>query len=99
MAEGVARSLNPKANMWHLAKPLASDWVQSQTGFAFRIKHIFSDLERLFSVLPNIIEKYERNANEKDTEKNNSKKFVFLSYMGWFIAGVSATIAFITFYR
>ena len=99
MAEGVARSLNPKANMWHLAKPLASDWVQSQTGFAFRIKYIFSDLERLFSVLPNIIEKYERSTTEKDTEKNNSKKFVFLSYMGWFIAGISATIAFINFYR
>ncbi len=99
MAEGVARSLNPKANMWHLAKPLASDWVQAQTGIAFKLKRIFTDLERIFNALPNIVEKYERSANESDMEKNKFKTFIFISNLGWFVTGILISVAFIIFSR
>ena len=99
MAEGVARSLNPEANMWHLAKPLASDWVQAQTGFVFKLKHIFTDLERIFNALPDILEKYERNATEKDLEKNKFKIFILISNLGWFVTGILISIAFIIFTR
>ena len=99
MAEGVARSLNPEANMWHLAKPLASDWVQAQTGFVFKLKHIFTDLERIFNALPDILEKYERDATEKDLEKNKFKIFILISNLGWFVTGILISIAFIIFTR
>ena len=36
MAEGVARQLNPEADMWGLARPLAGDWMQGQANFSRR---------------------------------------------------------------
>ena len=33
MAEGVARTLNPKANMWGLARPLAEKLMSSEVTF------------------------------------------------------------------
>ena len=36
MAEGVARQLNPKADMWQLAKPLAEDWMAQEASLPKR---------------------------------------------------------------
>ncbi len=97
MAEGVARSLNPKANMWHLAKPLASEWVQAQTGLTFRFRRILTDLERVFTALPDIIEKYDGSKMKKEIEKNKVKTFIFISNLGWFVTGILISIAFFVF--
>ena len=63
MAEGVARSLNPNANIWQLAKPLASDWVQAQTGFTLKLQQILTDIDRIFRILPKILDDYEHRRN------------------------------------
>ena len=98
MAEGVARSLNPKANMWHLAKPLASEWIQSQTGFSLKLQEFFSDIERIVRTLPKIIDKYEKSVIEQNTERNENKKSFFMSNLGWFFGGISISVAFFLFY-
>ena len=95
MAEGVARELNPNANIWHLAKPLASEWVQAQTGLTLKLQQLFSDIERIFRIIPKILDDYEHNPISKKPQKTTYQRFGLISNLGWFIAGVSISIAFI----
>ena len=44
MAEGVARMLNPSANMWVVARPLATDWLTAQSTFVAQFDHFISDV-------------------------------------------------------
>jgi ubiquinone biosynthesis protein len=97
MAEGVARSLNPNANIWQLAKPLASDWVQAQTGFTLKLQQILTDIDRIFRILPKILDDYEHSLTEKKPDKSNFGKFMFISNLGWFIAGISISVAIMLF--
>ena len=55
MAEGVARQLNPEANMWMLARPLASRWMQDQASFARRAEDLFEEVMMLAARLPRIL--------------------------------------------
>jgi len=55
MAEGVARQLNPEANMWILARPLASQWMQDQASFARRAEDLFEEVVTLMARLPRIL--------------------------------------------
>ena len=57
MAEGVARSLNPSADMWAFARPLASDWISSEDNIRAQIDRALSDLRQLYLKLPQILEK------------------------------------------
>ena len=57
MAEGVARTLNPKADMWDLARPLAEDWMSSEVTFKSQARRIGQDLLRLYHVLPKLLDK------------------------------------------
>ena len=52
MAEGVARQLNPKADMWELSRPLAAEWVQSQTNPEKLIKDASTQIMRFATLLP-----------------------------------------------
>ena len=97
MAEGVARSLNPNANIWQLAKPLASDWVQAQTGFTLKLQQILTDIDRIFRILPKILDDYEYSLTEKKPDKSNFGKSMFISNLGWFIAGISISVAIMLF--
>jgi len=96
MAEGVARSLNPQANMWHLAKPLASEWIQAQTGFTLKIQQILTDIEHTLRILPKFLAEYEHTQKEKQNQLR-PRKINFISNLGWLIAGIAITIAFIQF--
>jgi hypothetical protein len=84
--------------MWHLAKPLASEWIQSQTGFSLKLQEFFSDIERIVRTLPKIIDKYEKSVIEKNTERNENKKSFFMSNLGWFLGGLSISVAFFLVY-
>jgi ubiquinone biosynthesis protein len=42
MAEGVARQLNPNANMWPLARDLAAEWAEEQDGLLAQL-NVFAD--------------------------------------------------------
>jgi ubiquinone biosynthesis protein len=57
MAEGVARSLNPSADMWAFARPLASDWISSEDNIRAQIDRVLSDFRQLYLKLPQILEK------------------------------------------
>ena len=62
MAEGVARQLNPKANMWLLAQPLAAEWMQNEANAVRRVEQLAHDTMVALSRLPQLIESLERNA-------------------------------------
>jgi len=86
MAEGVARELNPDANMWVLARPLAADWIQGQTGLKLQLEQFFTDLTKLRRGLPRILERFEKEFQNKPHEKPAKKSNFSL------IFAVSATI-------
>jgi len=59
MAEGVARQLNPNADMWQLARPLAEDWMRSEAGMTQRAGAIFDDITAALHRLPRLIDALE----------------------------------------
>ena len=60
MAEGVARQLNPQADMWSLARPLASDWMRDHLNFARRAETLVEELMILATRLPRILDSLEQ---------------------------------------
>ena len=66
MAEGVARQLNPSANMWQLSRPLTDDWMQSQANVKTQAKQIFDEIAQILSRLPKLINDFEK-AQERQT--------------------------------
>ena len=60
MAEGVARQLNPQADMWQLSRPLTDDWMQKQANVKTQAKHIFDELTQSLSRLPKLITDFEK---------------------------------------
>ena len=60
MAEGVARTLNPQADMWHLARPLAENWMTSEVTIIAQAKQMMRDLSRLYHALPALLDRLER---------------------------------------
>ena len=68
MAEGVARQLNPSANMWQLSRPLTDDWMQSQANVKTQAKQIFDEIAQILSRLPKLINDFEK-AQERHAPK------------------------------
>ena len=60
MAEGVARTLNPKADMWDLARPLAENWMSSEVTFKTQARRVGRDFLRLYHALPTLLERLEK---------------------------------------
>ena len=52
MAEGVARQLNPGADMWQLSRPLAEAWMQREASVKKRAEQILDDAVQIISHLP-----------------------------------------------
>jgi ubiquinone biosynthesis protein len=65
MAEGVARQLNPQADMWSLARPLASDWMRDNLNFERRAKTLVDDLMMLATRLPRILDALEQRRDDE----------------------------------
>ena len=65
MAEGVARQLNPQADMWNLARPLASDWMRDHLNFARRAETLVEDLMMLAARLPRILDALEERRDDE----------------------------------
>ncbi len=74
MAEGVARDLNPDANMWEMARPLALNWMKKEINIFNNIDFFQNNLILLNKNLPIIIE----NLTEKKIKNNNGSKFIKL---------------------
>ena len=84
MAEGVARSLNPQADMWHLAQPLAADWMATQFSPRQQAKLVGSELLKLARRLPHLMDQLEKTAADssaRPTPKGSAS-------LGWIIAAI-----------
>ena len=60
MAEGVARQLNPAADMWELSKPLAANWVATQTNPERLLAEARTHMIRFANLIPVILDKLEK---------------------------------------
>ena len=90
MAEGVARQLNPNANMWPIARDLASDWAQDQGGMLTQISAI-ADKALAFGIkLPELLDRAEGILDRMDTPKPAPKP---MSPWVWILIGAALTSA------
>ena len=80
MAEGVARQLNPQADMWDLSRPLASDWMRDQAGLAKRAETFIEDALLVASRLPRLLKELEDSAGQKPTSSRNDLP-IFISLL------------------
>ena len=71
MAEGVARQLNPDADMWSLARPLASDWMAEQMNFTRRAEGLVEDVISLVTRLPRLLETLETQKSPQTSPAQN----------------------------
>ena len=60
MAEGVARQLNPKADMWQLAKPLAENWMAQEANLPKQAEKAIKTIFALKTRLPALLDALER---------------------------------------
>ncbi len=88
MAEGVARQLNPQADMWDLSRPLASDWMRDQAGLAKRAETFIEDALLVASRLPRLLKELEDSAGQKPTSSRNDLPF-FISLLALALAILS----------
>jgi len=85
MAEGVARQLNPQADMWDLSRPLASDWMRDQAGLAKRAETFIEDALLVASRLPRLLKELEDSAGQKPTSSRNDLP-IFISLLALALA-------------
>ena len=55
MAEGVARQLNPKADKWQLARPMAEAWMQHEAGVKKRVQQLVDELMQIMARVPKLL--------------------------------------------
>ena len=88
MAEGVARQLNPHADMWSLSRPLAMQWMGDQAGLTKRAETFLEDAMLVVSRLPRILKELEERPHH--THQNSNKNLpILLSTLALIIAIVS----------
>jgi len=68
MAEGVGRQLNPDANMWPIARDLASEWAEDQGGMLAQISAIADKALAFGMKLPDLLDRAETILNRLDDE-------------------------------
>jgi ubiquinone biosynthesis protein len=56
MAEGMGTRLNPKVNIWELARPLIEEWMQSHFGPRATVGRAVEDLAEGLRRLPRLID-------------------------------------------
>jgi ubiquinone biosynthesis protein len=59
MAEGVARQLNPKADMWQLARPMAEAWMQREAGVKKRAEQLVDEMMQIIARVPKLFSAFE----------------------------------------
>ena len=92
MAEGVARQLNPNANMWPLARDLAAEWASEQDGLLAHINTIADKALSLGIKLPSLIEHAEEflmNKNDPEIPVNKGVSWIEASVLVLLAVGVT----------
>ncbi|HIJ61916.1 MAG TPA: 2-polyprenylphenol 6-hydroxylase [Rhodospirillaceae bacterium] len=60
LAEGVGRRLDPKVNMWHLARPLIESWMTDNLGPQARVRETVGSLMSSLESLPRLVAQAEK---------------------------------------
>ena len=88
MAEGVARQLNPSADMWSLSRPLAMQWMTDQAGFAKRAENFLEDAMLVAARLPRLLKELEDRPHHPP-QNSNKNPAILLSILAFLIAIIS----------
>jgi len=59
MAEGVARQLNPQADMWQLSRPMAESWMRHEAGVKKRAEQLVDEMMQIMARLPKLLSDFE----------------------------------------
>lgn len=63
VAEGVGRMLNPRLNMWELARPLIENWAQTHFGLGAKLKNAAQDGGEIVRKFPLVMGQIEQAIN------------------------------------
>ena len=104
VAEGVGRDLHPDANMWELARPLITQWVNDNMSPERQAADLAAEARKIIPHLPNVISKMAENSRSMRTnelklhedtinllEKKNSKHWVLLATIGLVIFALATS--------
>ncbi|SFQ06649.1 ubiquinone biosynthesis protein [Roseivivax halotolerans] len=93
VVEGVARSLNPKMNIWHAAQPVVEEYIKNSIG----PRAVLSDLQETAKVLarfgprlPDLVESLLIQQSRSQPAPHSSGK---LAKLGWAVAGCAGGLA------
>ena len=78
VVEGVARSLNPRLDMWKTAEPVVGDWIKEHLGPVGKLRDagdVFSALGRMANDLPLFADRIGRMSEELEKMTNNGLRF------------------------
>lgn len=93
MAEGVARQLNPQADMWELSKPLAAEWVSAQANPEKLLKDAGQNLKRFLILLPKWLDQLERSEqSDMPPETSETSSRATFIYGAAFVALIWALV-------
>ena len=94
MAEGVARQLNPQANMWPLARDLAADWAADQASIFTQINAIADKALSFGMRLPEILDRAEVILSKLEDTPPEKKSFPWL----WLSIGLALIMSISTIF-
>ncbi|EFO32731.1 2-polyprenylphenol 6-hydroxylase [Roseibium sp. TrichSKD4] len=78
VVEGVARSLNPRLDMWKTAEPVVGDWIKEHLGPVGKLRDagdVFSALGRMANDLPLFADRIGRMSEELEKMTNSGLRF------------------------
>ncbi len=103
VAEGVGRKLNPKINMWHLARPLIEQWMLENLGPGARMRDSAAGVFETIQGLPNFVRNVEHLAESikagglrlhpdsmKALEQSRGRRGIFPVWVPWILVAVLA---------
>jgi ubiquinone biosynthesis protein len=103
VAEGVGRILNPKINMWHLARPLIEQWMFENLGATARLRDSVGGVFETIEGLPRLVRNVEHLAESikagglrlhpdsmKALEQSRGRRGIFPSWLPWVLVAVLA---------
>ena len=74
MAEGVARQLNPAADMWELSRPFAAEWIAAQTNPQKIARDASTQLKRFFHLIPHLLDRLEQDTQEPPAQSEKPRQ-------------------------
>lgn len=95
LCEGVGRMLDPRVNMWLLARPLIEDWMRENRGPEARVIQAGKDAFGVFARLPTLLDDLEKAARraEQPLPRRRPRLSIFVVLPLWIAALALAVMA------